>query len=89
MTVSALENYMATWMEKIRAAFPTKEICHNSLWNAGGAQQFNNPNVIRQIKVGLCLRIKQYSILDPFRLPIALTWNAVSGTAISKAEVRS
>ena len=50
MTVTAWEGYFATYMERLRSAFPTKELCHNSLWFAGGAQSYNNPRVIREIQ---------------------------------------
>jgi hypothetical protein len=45
MTASEWRGYMADFMQEIRAAFPTKEIVHNSLWFAGTS----DPAVRRQL----------------------------------------
>lgn len=51
MTPNAWMAYFATFVEAVRAAFPDKELCHNSQWFAGGSQSYNHPDVIREIKV--------------------------------------
>lgn len=46
MTLAEWKDYMATFMEEIRAAFPGKEIVHNALWFAG----HDDPAVARQLR---------------------------------------
>lgn len=46
MTHAEWKNYMAAFMEEIRASFPGKEIVHNSLWFAG----HDDPAVARQLR---------------------------------------
>src|SRR5438034_11798058 len=41
--------YMAGFMQAIRAAFPSIEIVHNSIWYAGGAARDQNPYNQQQI----------------------------------------
>lgn len=45
MTASEWRGYMADFMQEIRAAFPSEEIVHNSLWFAGTS----DPDVRRQL----------------------------------------
>jgi hypothetical protein len=46
MTLSDWRRYMAEFLEQIRAALPTAEIAHNSIWYAGST---SDPYVRRQI----------------------------------------
>lgn len=48
MTWTAWRNYMATFMEELRAAVPGYEIVHNSVWYAGDGRT-SDPYVRRQI----------------------------------------
>jgi len=49
MTDVAWRTYFATFMEELRAAVPSAEIVHNSIWYAVWGQRDNDPAVKRQI----------------------------------------
>jgi hypothetical protein len=49
MTDVAWRTYFATFMEELRAAVPSTEIVHNSIWYAVWGQRDNDPAVKRQI----------------------------------------
>jgi hypothetical protein len=50
MTWDAWRNYVATFVEQIRKAFPSAEISHNVIWNAGPAGvQDADPAIQREI----------------------------------------
>ena len=48
MTETEWKNYMADFMEEIRAAFPGKEIVHNALWFAGHDDPRRGPPAARR-----------------------------------------
>jgi hypothetical protein len=50
MTYAAWKKYIAAFVEKVRGAFPEKEIVHNAIWFAGGKQRDADPEVIREIR---------------------------------------
>lgn len=50
MTYTAWRNYVATFCEEIRAAFPSAEILQNSIWYAVAGPRDSDPYVQRQIK---------------------------------------
>lgn len=50
MTITAWRSYFATFLEAVRAGLPGYEICHNSIWYAGGDNgRDSDPNIQRQI----------------------------------------
>lgn len=49
MTEDNWRKYMVEFLEAIRAALPSAEIIHNSVWYAGGTARQDNPWVRRQI----------------------------------------
>jgi len=59
MTDDAYMEYMAIFTERVRAAFPDKELCHNSIWFAGGALQYDNPNVMREISSATAINMER------------------------------
>jgi uncharacterized protein (TIGR03437 family) len=52
MTYDAWRNYMVTYLEEVRAAFPSMKIMENTIWYAGrpaGTTSGTDPQVVRQI----------------------------------------
>jgi hypothetical protein len=64
MTEQAWEEYVVTFVEEIRAALPSVEILHNSVWYAGGAQRWNNPLVKREIAAANYINLER-GVNDP------------------------
>jgi hypothetical protein len=51
MTDASWKSYFAGFMEQLRAAIPSAEIVHNSVWFAGGGQHdATQPEIVREIK---------------------------------------
>jgi hypothetical protein len=55
MTHTEWKNYMADFMEEIRAAFPGKEIVHNALWFAG----HDDPAVARELRAADVINLER------------------------------
>lgn len=64
MTSDAWMQYMSSFMQQIRQAFPTKQIVHNSIWYAGGTSRDYNPNVIAEIQAADFINLER-GISDP------------------------
>jgi hypothetical protein len=60
MTLSNWRKYMAEFMEEVRAAFPTQEIVHNSLWFVSDS----DPYVQRQLKAASIVNFERGVIDD-------------------------
>lgn len=59
MTTAGWQNYMVTFLEKIRSALPNAEIVHNSVWFEGGANRDYNPLVIREIQAATHIHLER------------------------------
>ncbi|MBW2459576.1 MAG: hypothetical protein JRI68_34095 [Deltaproteobacteria bacterium] len=63
MTEDDWRKYMAEFVTAIRQAIPSAEICHNSIWYAGGPERHENQWVQQQIAAADYLNI-EHGLLD-------------------------
>ncbi|MBW2528645.1 MAG: hypothetical protein JRI23_31010 [Deltaproteobacteria bacterium] len=63
MTEADWRKYMAEFTELIRTELPTAELCHNSIWYAGGAERHDDPFIQRQVAAADYLNI-EHGIID-------------------------